>query len=132
MNLDDVRSIVADLALPAGHYALHGSGPLLVHGLIEEVNDLDLVSRGPAWLRACELAAPGRGRFDDVVRPLPDVEIFDGWLGEDADALIDGATMQNGLPCVHLEAVLRFKRRLGRPKDLAHIELIEEYLRRDP
>lgn len=129
MTLSEVRSIVAELALPADHFALHGSGPLLAHGLIEEVNDLDLVSRGAAWSRACELAEPGQGDFDDVVRPMPGVEIFNGWLGEDADALIDAAVIRNGLPCVELEAVLRFKRRLGRPKDWAHIELIENYLR---
>ena len=34
------------LKLPAGDYAIFGSGPLVVHGLIEGVRDLDVVARG--------------------------------------------------------------------------------------
>jgi hypothetical protein len=129
VRLAEVRRLVAELDLPSGHYALHGSGPLLAHGLLDEVNDIDIVARGPAWRRALALGPTEHGRADDVVRPRPEVEIFDGWLGDDADALIDGSSLVAGLPCVSLEAVLDFKRRLHRPKDEAHIRLIERYLR---
>jgi hypothetical protein len=121
-------AIVRSLDLPPGDYALHGSAPLLAHGLVTEINDLDIVSRGAAWQRARSLAPLEQGEKDDVVRPLPDVEIFDGWLGDDADRLIDEAEYMLGVPFVTLEAVLRFKRRLGRPKDAEHIRLIEEHL----
>lgn len=128
MNLGRVTQVVASLGLPSGDFALHGSAPLLAHGLIAEINDLDIVARGEAWDRALKLGAREYGREDDVVRPLQEVEIFNGWLGDDADALIDSAEEVAGLPCVTLRAVLDFKRRLGRPKDRKHISLIEEYL----
>lgn len=129
MKLPDVRRLVSELRLPAGDFALHGSGPLLAYGLVEEINDLDIVSRGAAWRYALTLAPAEHGRLDDVVRPLPGVEIFNGWLGDDADELIDGSRPVGDLPCVSLDAVLAFKRRLARPKDEAHIRLIEHYLR---
>jgi hypothetical protein len=128
MKLREVQELVSSLNLPAGDFALHGSAPILAHGLVDEVNDVDIVARGRAWKRATELAPVVAGRQDDVVRPLPRVEIFDGWLGDDADTLIDQATMVNGLPCVTLAAVLAFKRRLRRTKDAEHIRLIERYL----
>lgn len=130
MRLDAVRRVVTELKLPDGDYALHGSAPLLAHGLIDRVNDLDIVARGAAWRRATTLAPRERGHLDDVVRPRSGVEIFNGWLGDDADELIDAAEWVAGLPCVPLAAVLAFKRRLGRPKDASHIALIEGYLRR--
>ena len=37
------------LELPAEDYAVFGSGPLAVRGLIEHIGDLDVVARGPAW-----------------------------------------------------------------------------------
>jgi hypothetical protein len=37
------------LDLPTTGYAVFGSGPLAVCGLIEEVHDLDVVARGAAW-----------------------------------------------------------------------------------
>ncbi|MCJ7724970.1 MAG: hypothetical protein MUP76_01075 [Acidimicrobiia bacterium] len=40
------------IALPAGDWALFGSGPLLLRGWIDDVGDLDIVCRGAAWDRA--------------------------------------------------------------------------------
>ena len=40
------------LGLPYGHFAVFGSGPLLVRGIIEDATDLDVIARGPAWLHA--------------------------------------------------------------------------------
>lgn len=128
MKLPEVIAIVGSLGLPEGDFALHGSAPLLAHGLVGEINDLDIVSRGAAWEYAKTMAPLEQGQKDDVVRPRPAVEIFDGWLGDDANALIDEADLIDGVPFVPLEAVLRFKRRLNRPKDAEHIRLIEEFL----
>lgn len=130
MRLEEAKRLLERLELPSGDYALHGSGPLLAHGLVEEVNDLDLIARGAAWARARELAPVSTGGWDDVVRPFPGVEIFNGWMGDDAGSLIDTAGVVGGLPCVSLDTVLAFKRKMNRPKDRAHIRLIEEFLAR--
>ncbi|MEX2534302.1 MAG: hypothetical protein WD273_01780 [Trueperaceae bacterium] len=129
MKLLEVVSIVKSLGLPGGDFALHGSAPLLAYGLISETNDVDIVSRGAAWHHATTLAPTQRGSHDAVVRPREGVEIFNGWLSDDANELIDGATIRDEIPFVSLQAVLRFKRQLNRPKDLEHIRLIEHYLK---
>ncbi len=122
---------VKALQFPLGDYAVFGSGPLLVHGLVEDINDVDLVARGAAWARARSLGpvlmAP---KGDPVVRLGDgDIEVFAGWLGMDLEAIIDGAAIMGGLPFAQLEDVRAFKRVLGRPNDLGHILLIEEHLR---
>jgi hypothetical protein len=122
------------LGLPAGDYAVFGSGPLAVRGLIHEVRDIDAVARGAAWERATRLGtvheAPGG---DQVVRLEGGaVEVFGGWLGWDIDAIIDGAEVIDGLPFARLEDVLAFKRSYGRPKDLEHARLIEKHLEHAP
>jgi hypothetical protein len=119
------------LALPEGDYAVFGSGPLAARGLLGELGDLDVVARGAAWERAKELGPVRSAPEGDPVVRLEGgaVEIFGGWLGWDIDALIDGAEMIDGLPFARLEDVLAFKRSLGRPKDIAHVRLIEDHLR---
>jgi|SRR5215208_109013 hypothetical protein len=120
-----------ELDLPEGDYALFGSAPLVACGLLREVHDLDVVARGAAWDRARELGAVRTAPQGDPVVWLEGgaLEIFGGWLGWDIDALIDDAKIIDGLPFARLEDVLAFKRSYGRPKDIAHVHLIEDYLR---
>jgi hypothetical protein len=121
------------LELPAQHYAVFGSGPLAVRGLIEHISDLDVVARGPAWRKAAALGPVGVASGGDQVVRLEGgtIEIFDGWLGWDTDAIIDGAETIEGLPFARLEEVQAFKLHHGRPKDLEHAQLIGEHLRCD-
>jgi hypothetical protein len=135
MALSDHRLIrlLETLALPASDYVVTGSGPLLAHGLKDTIHDLDLVARGPAW----ELvAAKGKvipsqsGLGRRIVLHHGDIEIFDHWLGglTDIDAMIDSAELIEGVPFLTLRDTLRWKRGLGRAKDLPDIALIERHL----
>lgn len=128
----DAEKIVAslrELDLPAGHWAVHASAVMALHGLLEGAGDVDVVARGPAWQRALQLGTPKPGKADLCVA-LPDlgVEVWSGWMGEDVDALIDGAVEVAGVPCVDLRAVLRFKETAGRPKDAAHLAVLRRHL----
>ena len=126
--LDRLRSI----ALPAGDYAVFGSGPLIVRGIIEATNDLDVISRGAAWDRARELG-------DLVYLAEHDVEVvsFDGgaitvgrsWAYGvfDIDHLIDTAEIIDGLPFVRLEHVVRYKEAAARPKDQRHLRALIDH-----
>lgn len=137
--IDDERDLLAalrSLQLPAGDYAVFGSGPLIVRGIIEADNDLDVLCRGEAWTRATEIG-------DLVYLPEHDVEVvsfFGGaitagprWaIGEfDTDELIDSAEILEGLPFVQLKHVVRYKEIAARPKDLAHLRLLETALKHD-
>ena len=122
-----------DLHLPRGDWALFGSGPLLIRGWIDEVGDLDVISRGAAWERAKEIGERG-------VLPPDGVEIvnIDGgaitigtswrYIEVPIDALIDGAESIDGIPCVCLDHIISYKRIADRPKDRGHLAVIEEHL----
>lgn len=72
-----------------------------------------------------------RGEWDEFVRLDKGVEIFSGWMGMDADGIIDRATPIEGVPFVRLEDVLAFKRCLGRVKNRDPTRLIENHLSRE-
>jgi len=130
IDLAEIKSLLDGLALPAGDWAVHASAVMVAHGLLPEANDVDVVARGAAWARALTLGKPVSGVNDLAVRLPGGVEIWSGWLGEEIDALIDGAELVAGLPCVTPAEVLRFKEGLRRPKDLPHIELLRLHLGR--
>jgi hypothetical protein len=126
--------LLRSLHLAEGEYAVFGSGPLIVRGVIEPTNDLDIVSRGIAWATAAAAGELVELREHGVTV----VSLFDGaitvgteWaIGDfDVDELIDTAEMIDGIPFARLEHVVAYKRLAGRPKDLEHLELLAAYQR---
>lgn len=126
--LGEVRA----LGLPAGHFVLFGSGPLLVRGIVPPTGDLDVLVRGPAWEVARTLGRTVRlPAYDvEVVRLLQGrIEIGTVWgIGEvDVDHLIDSAEVIGGLPFAGLAHVRAYKELAGRPKDRQHLRLLDAW-----
>ncbi len=124
--------LLRSLDLPSGDYAVFGSGPLLVRGIIERAGDLDVICRGAAWEAAQRLGAA----VDQ--QGVPVVSLFGGlvtlgvrWaVGEvEVGRLIDTAEVIDGLPFVRLEHVVTYKQTADRPKDREHLRRLEEHLR---
>ena len=129
MNKAEVIQALSRLALPEGHWAVHASAVLVLHGLTEEAGDVDVIARGPAWQQALGLGEPQPGKIDLCVAvPELGVEVWSGWMDEDIDLLVNGAEVVSGVPCVALPAVLRFKEAAGRPKDAAHVAALRQHL----
>ncbi|NQV05014.1 hypothetical protein HQ535_00555 [bacterium] len=121
---------LTDLGLPAGDWALFGSGPLLVRGWINEVGDLDVVSRGAAWEHARSIGEVGVLEPDGIEIVNIDggaITIGTSWRYGDTPVghLIDTAEAIDGIPCVLLSHIVAYKRIAGRPKDLAHLAVID-------
>ena len=94
---------VLRLKLPTGDYAIFGSGPLLVRGIIENTNDIDIICRGDAWQHAQELGElVYLEEYDVDVVSIDNQRITIGtsWgIGEfDIDELIDTAEEIDDLP----------------------------------
>lgn len=123
--LDQLRA----LSLPGTDYAIFGSGPLLVRGIVDTVGDLDVVCRGEAWVAARASATAERVQEGVTVVSIGPISFGTSWgLGRfDVDRLINEAEEIDGLPFVRLEHVVAYKLAAGRPKDLAHLQLIEEW-----
>jgi hypothetical protein len=119
--------LLRGMALPIGHFAVFESGPLAIRGLIDRVNDLDVITRGPAWEKVRTLGTVVM-YGDDVTVDLGNGLTFGGsWAygSFDIDDLIDDAETIDGLPFVRLGPVVEYKRIAGRAKDLEHIGLLE-------
>jgi predicted nucleotidyltransferase len=132
----DLFDLLRSLKLPIGDFAVFGSGPLIVRGIIEATNDLDVISRGAAWERGLEVGElvtlPDGARIVSCFGG--DVTIGRSWAyGDvDIDQLIDTAEGFDGLPFVRLEHVVRYKEIAARPKDVAHLQLLAHHQRDHP
>ena len=125
---------LAKLELPTADFAVFGSGPMYAYALREQIHDLDLIARGSAWKKAAILQAPVKPASGDgnVIRLFDDaIEIFDSWApGEwDVNEVIDTAEVLQEIKFVTLANVLKWKKLMGREKDLTDIQKIEEYLK---
>ncbi|MGI9222066.1 MAG: hypothetical protein ACR2QS_13635 [Woeseiaceae bacterium] len=123
---------VARLGLPDGDFAIFGSGPLLVRGIIDATNDIDIICRGPAWEKAVSIGEKAfLPDYDVEIVSIDDGAITLGrsWgIGDfDTNELIDSAEMIDGLPFVQINYVIDYKRIAGRSKDLQHLELIKQH-----
>lgn len=130
----ELFDLLRSMSLPSDHFAVFGSGPLLARGIIDAVGDLDVICRGPAWDRARQL-----GKLVDLLKEgIRIVSTNDGAItfgttwgygSFDLSHLIETAEPIGGLPFVRIEHVIEYKRIALRPKDLAHLDLIDRYLK---
>ncbi|MBT8479217.1 MAG: hypothetical protein KJO06_09875 [Gemmatimonadetes bacterium] len=128
---NELFEFVRGLELPGGDYAVFGSGPLIVRGIVEATNDLDIICRGEAWERVREVGEISS--FDDGNEC---VNLLDGRItfgvtwkygAFDLDELIDTAEIIQDLPFVRLEHVVAYKEAADRPKDRKHLAVLRRW-----
>ena len=135
VNGEQLLNKLRSLELPAEDFAIFGSGPMYPRGIKELGHDIDIVARGNAWEKALTYAEPNFTWKDSGAKAMSlfegQIEIFDGWgPGKwDVNELIDSADIFDGIRYVNLDNLIKWKKEMGRTKDLEHIKLIEEYLK---
>ena len=106
-RLNFLLELLKTYNLEDGEYAVFGSAPLVVTGMINDVNDLDVIIRPRSW----DFGDDGEYRTEDI-------EFFNNWPGFDVDDLIDNHTFEyKGVLFVYPEKVLEYKRKMDRLKD---------------
>jgi hypothetical protein len=129
LTWSDVKAAVNGLDAPCSRLLLVGSVPMLAHGLIDSVGDIDVLTDPATWQHLAPARTTRVGDAGDRIVVLDDViEVFDGWYGQPHGVLDAGATTIDGLRVASLEEVLEFKQRLHRPKDLPHLSLLRRAL----
>ena len=119
------------LNLPDGDYVIYGSGPLGIRG-IRKIHDLDVVVKDSLYLKLIKKYKKFE-RKDKEKRfiKLGKIEIIpaSSSLIKNIEEIIKRADIINGLRFVKLEDLIRWKKKMGRPKDFKDIKLIKNYLK---
>lgn len=128
--LESLFRYVKALNLPEGDFAIFGSGPLIVRGIIPPSNDLDIICRRTAWELAKTVGELEYLQdYDVTIAKLLDGRITLGtqWgIGcFDIDELIDGAEIIDGLPFVRIRHVVQYKTERASAKDVVHIQAFQ-------
>jgi hypothetical protein len=128
----DIFKKLAELDLPLGQYVLVGSGALAARG-IREANDLDIAVTGQLWAKLyasgeyVEVSRYGRPFLEaegvDIIKQL-------NWAdySTTAEEAIRTADSINGYPFLNINETIKFKRAMGREKDILDIKLLEEHI----
>ena len=121
--------------LPRDQFAIMSSGVLAVRGL-REARDIDIIVTKKLWARLSK-ENPARKNSKGYLVSLGEyVEAVGGRLeSQEKDFVrmerqIKNADIIDGIRYVKLNEVKKFKRRLGRIKDLKDIKLIDNYLKK--
>lgn len=118
------------LELPPNDYAIFGSGPLAIRGIIPACNDLDILCRQEIWdivsqngitKFLVEYEVTVASFFDGAITFGMEWGIGDFNVGE----LIETAEIIDSLPFVKLEHVVRYKTIRSSTKDLWHLSALK-------
>jgi len=122
--------------LPAGEYAIFGSGPMGIRNL-RKCTDIDFIATDklflelksqPQWKEG--ITRLGMEKLD-YKNGKGEVEVVKEWApgSWNIEELIKNAEVIDGLPFVRLEEVLKWKKLWGREKDQKDIDIIEKYFK---
>lgn len=124
MNKIELIKRLEKLNLPKEEYWLITGGAMVLYGIKNETNDIDL---GCSEKLADELEELGykTTRMLDGTRKIEleeDIEIFENWL-------YDKVEIFGNIPVISLNGLVTMKKELGREKDKLDIKRIEEFIR---
>ncbi|MBR3319672.1 hypothetical protein IKG06_04225 [Candidatus Saccharibacteria bacterium] len=105
-------------SLPRYQFIILAGGSMVMHGLREETNDVDIcVSQNLADELGLSGVQPNEKGYYELPNDLDVTVGMDRFPCEQVD----------GYLCQRLEEILKFKKRRNEPKDQQDIERIEEY-----
>jgi hypothetical protein len=116
--------------LPPRGYAVFGSGPLAIRGIIPSTNDLDIICREEVWNTVSQIGkVEYLHEYDVTVVTMADGALTFGtkWgIGDfDIDELIATAEIIDALPFVRVKHVICYKTIRSSEKDLLHLSALE-------
>ena len=120
---NEIIKIVSDMNLPSDKYWITAGAGLVIHGVKEFTNDIDI---GVTTDLADYLVCNGYkfNRVDDgtrIIKINENLEALENWFVEEIISA-------DGLPVASLESIKKQKIELGREKDIKDINMIEKYI----
>jgi hypothetical protein len=137
--MTDFRKLLKEfqkLNLPDGQYVIYGSGPLAVRGL-RGAQDLDVVVSDELYQKLLKKYPETKKKATKLLSSVRfirvgDIELIPASFSliKDFEQAVDRADKIGGFRFVCLKDLLRWKKKMARPKDFEDIKLIQEYLSR--
>lgn len=127
MNEEELLKLVKDLNLPKGEYYILASGSLLLYGLREKANDLDLCVSRELFEQLKEKYNLHEGDANECgfYQITENIEIC---ISDKRDF---NMTYKDGYPVEKLETILCFKEERNATKDQNDIVNIKRYLEKN-
>ncbi|WP_035289361.1 hypothetical protein [Clostridium sp. KNHs214] len=122
---EDIIKILKNMDLPSNEYWITSGAALVIHGIKEETNDIDLgvtTNLIEHFLnKGCKYSlAEDNSR---IVTVNDHIELLENWF-------VDEIEFIDGLPVGTLESIKKQKAELGREKDSRDIKIIDEYIKK--
>ena len=126
----DILEKITELNWPKNAYVIVGGGVLVALGLVEWDEDIDITVT-PEIFDNLKKDGWRQELWEDKVvlkHTFYDVGIgFGDWTLEQ---LLEDALWIKGIPFISLEKLQTWKLAMGRPKDLYHLKIMQDYLRK--
>jgi hypothetical protein len=120
---EDIIKILKDMDLPLSEYWITSGAALVIHGVKETTNDIDLGCNTSLVEHFIKKRCNYRVVEDNsrIVQVNDTIEILENWF-------VDEIVFIDGLPVGSLESIRKQKAELGREKDIKDIRLIDASL----
>lgn len=135
MDLNKIKYLdeLEKIGLSKEDYIIWGSAPLIIRGLKETSDDLDILIRKEVWNKLKEKYPTENrqvGNIENEFIVINNIDITYRVVGlwEEIDELFLKADKKNGYYIFSLEDTITWKMGTGREKDLKDIEKISRYL----
>lgn len=117
------------LKLQKNKFAIFGSAILDIRN-IRKTNDLDIIVKKDLWDDLSK-KYKAKLRQNPTCVKIGNIEIYKDWpdLNNKINEMIDTAELIENFPFVKLEYLIESKKAMKRPKDLADIKLVGNYLK---
>lgn len=124
LNKEDIAKIIKDMDLPLGEYWITSGAGLVLHGVKENTNDIDLGCTTSLVEKFLDTGCKYKVAEDNsrIVQINDSVELLENWF-------VDKIEFVNELPTGSLESIKKQKAELGRKKDISDIKIIDEFIK---
>lgn len=124
LGKEDIIKILKNMELPLNEYWITAGAGLVIHGVKETTNDIDL----GCTTHLVELFLKKGCKYivekdnTRIVQINDTIEILENWF-------VDEIVIIDGLPVGSLESIKKQKAQLGREKDIKDIKIIDDYIK---
>ncbi len=124
LGKEDIVKILKNMELPLSEYWITSGAGLVIHGVKETTNDIDLGCTTNLVELFLEKGCKYTVEKDNsrIVQINDTIEILENWF-------VDEIVIIDGLPVGSLESIKKQKAQLVRDKDIKDIKLIDDYIK---